>query len=176
MSSKGDKTFQSRNHMVRMETYHYITEQFLSVDIHKAWDFFSSAKNLSLITPPEMKFHIITELEVKGIYEGMRIDYVVRPLFHIPLNWQTEICKVNEPWSFTDKQLKGPFRLWEHSHSFIEIDHGVLMKDHVTYQMPYGVVGIILHKGMVRKKIEDIFTYRKTILKTILENNGNDSN
>src|SRR5680860_380435 len=103
-----------------MQTYHYKTEQFLSIDISKAWNFFSSVKNLAIITPPEMKFQILTELDDKGIYEGMIIDYTVRPLLNVPLHWQTEIYKVIGHFHFTDRQLKGPFRLWEHSHSFIE--------------------------------------------------------
>lgn len=173
MSSKGDEAFQSKNYFLGMDSYHYITQQFLAIDIHKAWDFFSSAKNLALITPPEMKFNIMTELGEDGIYEGMIIDYTVRPLLHIPLKWQTEICMVNEPWSFTDRQLKGPFRLWEHSHLFIEKDNGVLMEDHVKYQMPFGAVGNVIHTLIVRKRIENIFTYRKEILKSILEEKGN---
>jgi ligand-binding SRPBCC domain-containing protein len=128
-----------------MQTYHYETEQFLSIDIHKAWGFFSSAKNLALITPPEMNFKIMTDLGDKGIYEGMLIDYTVRPLFSVPLRWKTEIHEVQEPFFFKDRQLKGPFRLWEHSHSFIEKKGGVLVKDHVKYQLPFGAMGRMAH-------------------------------
>ncbi|MEX2591774.1 MAG: SRPBCC family protein [Anditalea sp.] len=158
-----------------MQTYHFKTEQFLYIDIEKAWDFFSSAKNLAFITPPEMKFKIKTELGDKGIYEGMLIDYTVRPLFGVPLHWQTEICEVKEPLFFKDRQLKGPFRLWEHSHSFVEKEEGVLVKDHVKYQMRFGAMGKIAHALVVRKKIESIFTFRKEILKRTLEDNGSDT-
>jgi ligand-binding SRPBCC domain-containing protein len=155
-----------------MQTYYYNTEQLLSIDINKAWDFFSSAKNLALITPPEMNFKIKTELGDAGIYEGMLIDYTVRPLLGIPLNWQTEICEVKEPYFFLDKQLKGPFRLWEHSHSFIEKENGVLVKDQVKYQMPFGMMGTMAHAFIVKKRIEDIFSFRKGILKNLLEKHG----
>lgn len=158
-----------------MHTHYYKTEQFLPVDLNKAWDFFSSAKNLALITPPELDFKILTSLAEEGIHEGMLIDYRVKPLFHIPLYWQTEICKVKYPLFFTDRQLKGPYSLWEHTHTFIEKDNGVLMKDEVKYQMPFGVVGDLVHTLIVQKKIENIFLYRKYILNKLFDNNGTDN-
>lgn len=147
--------------------FQYITEQFLPIDIQQAWSFFSSAENLAIITPPEMAFKIITAPDNREIYEGMLIDYKVKPLFGIPLHWQTEIFKVNKPTMFADRQLKGPYKLWEHTHTFIEKDNGVWMKDEVKYQLPFGVIGKIVHQVLVRKKIENIFIYRAQVLKKI---------
>lgn len=158
-----------------MSVYFYDTEQFLPIGINKAWDFFSSAKNLAIITPPELDFNILTNLEGREIYEGMLIEYNVKPLFHIPMHWQTEICKVNKPEMFTDRQLKGPYKKWEHTHTFIEKENGVLMKDHVKYELPFGIIGRIGHSILVRKKIENIFNYRRKVLKKIFED-GNNNN
>ena len=112
--------------------YYFKTEHLLPVSIDEAWDFFSSAKNLARITPPEMDFKILSTLDEKEIYEGMIIDYIVRPVFGIPLKWQTEIINVNKPHSFADRQLKGPYKIWEHTHTFLEVDGGVLMHDVVN--------------------------------------------
>ena len=108
-----------------MSTFYYKTEQFLPVDINTAWDFFSSPKNLALITPPELDFNILTALNGEEIYEGMIINYTVKPLLGIPLRWETEICRVEKPNFFTDRQLKGPYRLWEHTHSYTEVNKGI---------------------------------------------------
>ena len=159
-----------------METYFYKTEQFLPISINKAWDFFSDAENLAVITPPSLGFKILTKIKDTEIYEGMLIEYKVRPLFNISLNWKTEIEKVHKPYSFTDKQLKGPYHLWEHTHQFFEKENGILMKDRVKYQMPYGVIGELAHSILVRYKIEDIFAYRKQVLKQIFNSNGNNNN
>lgn len=69
--------------------HHYKTEQFLPIELSKAWQFFSTPKNLSRITPPEMDFKIQTQLHDDEVYEGMIIDYTVRPLFGIPMHWRT---------------------------------------------------------------------------------------
>ena len=92
--------------------YQFRADQFLPIPIEQAWAFFSAAQNLSKITPPEMKFNVLTQLKDEEIYNRMLIDYTVRPLFGIPLHWQTEICKVERPTMFTDQQLKGPFKIW----------------------------------------------------------------
>lgn len=154
-----------------MSTFYYKNEQFLPVDINTAWDFFSSAKNLALITPPELDFKILTKLNGQEIYEGMLINYTVKPLLGIPLRWETEICKVEKPLFFTDRQLKGPYKLWEHTHSYVEMDNGVLMKDEVKYQLPLGFLGDIAHSIIVKKKVEDIFSFRKQVLETMFKSN-----
>jgi ligand-binding SRPBCC domain-containing protein len=153
-----------------MSTFYYRTEQFLPVDLDTAWDFFSSAKNLALITPPELDFKILTDLNGQEIYEGMLINYTVKPLLGIPLRWETEICRVEKPFIFTDRQLKGPYKLWEHTHCYAEVNNGVLMKDEVKYQLPFGLLGDIAHSLVVRKKVEDIFAFRKQVLETMFKN------
>ena len=150
-----------------MNIYYYKTKQFLPTDINTAWNFFSSAKNLARITPPELDFKILTELDDKDIYQGMLIEYIVKPLFGIPLHWQTEIWKIKKPEMFVDRQLKGPYKIWEHTHQFIEQEKGILMKDSVKYQLPFGIIGKMAHSLIVKQKIERIFNYRKEILQKI---------
>lgn len=143
-------------------------EQFLPISIDKAWNFFSSPQNLALITPPEMRFNIISKDVNKPIFEGMLIDYIIRPIMGIPLQWRTEITQVLFQKVFTDKQVKGPYKRWEHTHKFIEREGGVLMKDELIYDLPFRFIGSIAHTLFVRKKIESIFDYRKNILDKIL--------
>jgi ligand-binding SRPBCC domain-containing protein len=139
-------------------------EQQLNCNIETAWKFFSSANNLSEITPKDMKFIVLTEFENDEIYEGMTIDYYVSPLFGVKMKWQTEIIQVDFQKSFTDFQKKGPYKLWHHHHEFIENENGVLMKDTVDYELPFGFLGEIAHAVLVKKKLENIFNYRYKIL------------
>jgi ligand-binding SRPBCC domain-containing protein len=150
-----------------MSTFNYQTEQFLNIDVHTAWHFFSSAGNLGLITPPELDFKILTDLNGEEIYEGMLINYTVKPFMGIPLNWATEISKVQKPFFFTDRQLKGPYKVWEHTHSYKPVNGGVLMRDEVKYQLPFGFIGDLVHSLMVRKKIENIFSFRRKVLESM---------
>lgn len=150
--------------------YYFKAEHLLPVSIDEAWDFFSSAKNLARITPSEMDFKILSTLDEKEIYEGMIIDYIVRPVFGIPLKWQTEIFNVNKPHSFADRQLKGPYKIWEHTHTLIQQKNGILMKDEIKYQIPLGMLGQLAHSLFVREKVKDIFRFRENALNKIFAN------
>lgn len=144
--------------------YRFETTQILPISVSQAWEFFSSAGNLSKITPPEMEFKIISKIPENGIYEGLQIDYIVKPLLGIPLHWKTEIGKTEVNHFFSDKQLKGPYKKWEHKHTFSEHPEGVIMTDVVLYQLPFGFIGKWAHRLFVKKKIESIFEYRSLTL------------
>ncbi|EJL74466.1 SRPBCC family protein [Chryseobacterium populi] len=139
-------------------------EQQLNCDIATAWKFFSSADNLSEITPKDMGFTVLTTFEDDSIYEGMLINYHISPVMKIRMNWQTEITQVSFQKSFTDVQKKGPYKLWKHHHEFIANDKGVLMKDTVDYELPFGFLGEIARQLFVKKKLTYIFRYRNQIL------------
>ena len=150
-----------------MSTYYYKSMQWLPVSVEQAWIFFSSAKNLATITPDDMKFRITSELQQGEIYEGMLIEYSVRPLLGIPVFWRTKITEVNAPKVFKDSQLKGPFALWEHTHTFTEQGNGTLMQDTIKYRLPFGVLGRLVHRLVVKKRIDDIFSYRRKVLEKL---------
>ena len=144
--------------------YQLYKEQQLNCDIETAWEFFSSPFNLSKITPKDMGFVVKSNLGKKPIYEGMEITYTVSPLLKIPLKWKSKITQVDFQKSFTDVQEKGPYKYWNHFHEFVPNEKGVLMRDKVDYELPFGFLGSIAHKLLVKKKLETIFSYRNQIL------------
>jgi len=145
-----------------MAVYHLSRKQILSTTIEKAWDFFSTPQNLSIITPPDMNFQILQK-PPGTIYQGMKIQYTLRPLLSIPMKWTTEITSVNKPFSFTDIQLNGPYKLWDHKHTFEPCHHGVKMTDFVKYQLPLGILGNFAHTVFVQKRLNYIFEYRRNV-------------
>ncbi|MDM1297284.1 SRPBCC family protein [Empedobacter falsenii] len=147
--------------------YRLYREQQLYCDIDTAWRFFSSPMNLSEITPKDMAFTVLSEDQDQPIFEGMLIDYSVSPLLGIPLKWQTKIIQVDPQQSFTDFQQKGPYKCWKHFHEFIPNEKGILMKDTVEYELPFGVLGNVVHSLLVKKKLNRIFDYRHQVLKQL---------
>ncbi len=148
-----------------MKIYTLHREQFLPISLKEAWDFFSTPLNLEKITPAEMGFVVLTDVKGKSIYKGMLIEYRVSPLLGIKMKWVTEIGDVSEPYKFVDNQLKGPYALWEHTHTFKEVDGGVLMYDDVRYAIPLGILGEIAHVLVVKNKLKSIFDFRGETLK-----------
>jgi ligand-binding SRPBCC domain-containing protein len=133
--------------------------QFVKSDMKTCWDFFSSPKNLSVITPPTMGFIVKTEVPEK-MYEGLMIAYTVKPLAGLPMQWITEIKAVKEHQFFIDEQRKGPYTIWHHEHHFKEVEGGVEMTDIVSYTLPLGFLGRLIHPFLVKPKLEQIFNYR----------------
>lgn len=148
--------------------YQLYREQQLYCTIETAWDFFTSPMNLAKITPKDMGFTVLSNSGDEQIYEGMIIDYTVSPFLNIPLKWRTKIVQVEQHKSFTDFQEKGPYQYWNHFHEFIPNEKGVLMKDTVDYSLPFGVLGTIAHRLLVRRKLNQIFDFRYATLENII--------
>jgi ligand-binding SRPBCC domain-containing protein len=92
-------------------------------------------------------------------------------MFHIPLHWLTEITQVKEPEYFVDEQRLGPYALWHHEHHLKPVTGGVLMTDIVSYSPPLGFLGRIANQLFIRKKLEEIFIYRKAALDDYFSSN-----
>jgi ligand-binding SRPBCC domain-containing protein len=124
--------------------------------------FFSDAHNLERITPAFLRFHILTPgpIEMKA---GTLIEYQLR-LHGIPVRWKTRIAEFVPDDYFVDVQLSGPYRSWRHRHDFMEAPGGTEMRDHVEYEMPFGVVGTIVHQFFVRRSVNNIFDHRNATI------------
>ena len=143
-----------------MKLYTLHTIQKLPVSIEEAWEFFSDPKNLKVITPEYMGFDITAGGD-RPMFAGQIIQYIVTPVAGIKTKWVTEITHVQEPHYFVDEQRFGPYALWHHKHFFREIEGGVEMEDVVDYKLPFGILGSLVHKPVVRRKLEEIFSFRR---------------
>jgi len=140
-------------------------EQFLPISLDEAWKFFATPKNLNEVTPDDMVFEIISELP-ETMYAGLLINYRLKPMFNIPINWWTEITHIKEKEYFVDEQRKGPYRIWHHEHHFKAVNGGVLMTDILHYDIGKWIVGRIAGKLFVDKKVKGVFEYRNKTLET----------
>ena len=147
-----------------MAFYQLIKAQKLPVSIEEIWYFISSPGNLEKITPENMGFIVTSKNGSEKMYPGMIITYKVSPLFHIKLNWMTEITHVKEYEYFVDEQRIGPYSMWHHQHKIEPFDGGVLMTDIVTYQPPFGFLGAIVNSLIIKNRLQQIFDYRSVAL------------
>ncbi len=145
-----------------MKTFHFKTQQTLECPIREVFEFFSDAHNLAMITPPWLRFEVLTPAPIQ-MSPGTRIDYRLR-LHGIPLRWQSEITEWNPPYAFADEQRRGPYRRWRHIHTFDETGNGVVIGDSVEYAV-WG--NRLVNKFFVRPDIEKIFAYRSKQLDEI---------
>jgi ligand-binding SRPBCC domain-containing protein len=141
--------------------YRLDTRTLLPISLAEAWDFFSNPRNLARVTPAELGLEVTNEAELaERIYPGMIITYEVSPLPFFRSSWVTEITHVEERKLFVDEQRFGPYVLWHHKHLFELTQEGVIMRDLVHYKVPGAVFAPLIHRLVVRPKLEQIFQYR----------------
>ncbi|HYH13740.1 MAG TPA: SRPBCC family protein [Flavisolibacter sp.] len=150
-----------------MSTVHLLKQvQLLPIPVEEAWNFFSQAQNLAVITPPQLNLKFTNEIFGDGIYAGQIITYKVKPLLGIPLFWMTEITHVEPLRFFVDEQRRGPYSLWHHQHHFKSITGGTEMTDIIHYQLPLGILGNMA-LPIVKKQLQEIFNYRRQKIETL---------
>ena len=143
--------------------------QKLPMNLNEAWDFLSSPNNLELITPKSMDFNII-DWDKKKAYPGQIIQYTVKPLLGIKINWVTEITQIRDKEFFIDEQRFGPYTFWHHKHFIKEIEGGVIMEDVIHYKPPFGIIGVLLNFLFINSKLNTIFKHRELELIKIFGN------
>lgn len=148
--------------------YYFNQQTFIEQPLDTVFAFFSKAKNLEKVTPPKLRFKILTPLPI-NMHRGTLIDYQIR-LLAVPFKWQTKITLWEPPFRFQDVQLKGPYKKWKHTHLFEAVDGGTQMTDEVVYQIPFAPLSPILHTMFIKGQIESIFAYRKEQLDTLFGN------
>lgn len=133
--------------------------------IEDVFGFFTDVTNLERITPPELRFRIVTALPVVLRQESV-IDFRLS-LFGVPFAWQTEIARWEPPHAFVDRQRVGPYRQWIHLHEFTAERGGTAMRDRVDYELPLGALGLT-GLPLVRRQLERIFDFREATIQALL--------
>jgi ligand-binding SRPBCC domain-containing protein len=151
-----------------MTVYTFECEMLAPVAIQDAFSVFENPYNLAEITPPWLNFKITTKDRV-AMRKGAEIDYTIGYL-GLPMNWKTLITEYEAPFLFVDEQIRGPYKLWRHTHTFRPCEAGTIVADRVEYALPLGVLGRIAHALIVRRQLNAIFDFRQHRLAEMFRN------
>ncbi|MEW6271878.1 MAG: TIGR01777 family oxidoreductase [Thermodesulfobacteriota bacterium] len=136
-----------------------VFEQWVPRPPQEVFPFFSDARNLEKITPAFLGFHVL-DVKPEPVTSGTVIDYKLT-LRGVPLRWRSVIEEWEPGRRFSDRQVRGPYRSWHHTHEFEPVRGGTLLRDRVRYAVPLGALGETLGGGLVRRDVERIFAFRR---------------
>lgn len=138
------------------------SEQWLPLKPEAIFPFYCDEKNLEVLTPPFLKFRVLNKSTAE-MSEGTLINYRLS-LHGLSFKWQTRIQDWSPNKRFVDMQLKGPYQNWHHVHDFIPLGGGTLIRDRVTYKLPFGLLGDTFAGWKVTGDVEKIFAYRREVI------------
>jgi ligand-binding SRPBCC domain-containing protein len=137
---------------------HLHLETLVPAPLGETFRFFADAANLERITPPWLKFEIVTPMPV-SMQASVEIDY--RIVVHgVPLPWRSRIDVWEPGVRFVDRQVVGPYRWWRHEHRFEALGIDTRVIDDVEYVPRARFVS----DALVRRDLERIFAYRHAVL------------
>jgi ligand-binding SRPBCC domain-containing protein len=153
-------------HLDRVGRLHTLTmRQWLPPSPEELFPFYADATNLERITPAILRFRVVSPTPV-DMREGARIDYRLR-LRGVPVGWRTAITWWDPPHGFRDEQLRGPYVLWRHTHTFEPSQGGTMTTDRVQYIVPGGPLAPLIHRVAVRDDVQSIFRFRAEALSSL---------
>jgi hypothetical protein len=134
-------------------------EQIIPRPRGEVFAFFARPENLQILTPDFLHFEFLTPSPIP-MHTGALIEYRLR-LWGLPVTWATRIVAFEPQQRFVDEQIRGPYRLWRHTHEFHDADGGTRMVDRVEYELPFGSLGALAHTLFVRRSVRRIFDFRR---------------
>jgi ligand-binding SRPBCC domain-containing protein len=145
----------------------FTAEQFVPLPRDRVFAFFSTPRNLEAITPPWLKFRIVHE---SAPQPGEGVEYTYRLLMRgIPMRWKSRLTEWVPGERFVDVQLRGPYAEWHHTHTFEDVEGGTLIRDRVSYRLPFGWFGRLVAGRLVAADVSKIFEYRRRKTAELLE-------
>ncbi|MBV8991502.1 MAG: SRPBCC family protein [Solirubrobacterales bacterium] len=141
-------------------------QQLVPRPLGEVFAFFSQAGNLERITPPWLRFRLLTPEPIE-MREGTLIEYRLQ-LHGIPVRWMSRIEEWEDGSTFVDRQLRGPYRLWHHRHEFVAAGDATVVRDRVRYALPFGALGELAHVAFVRRDLARIFGFRRAAVTRLL--------
>jgi ligand-binding SRPBCC domain-containing protein len=101
---------------------------------------------------------------------GLGEDVTWRAIhFGLPFTMTSRVTDLDRPSRFVDRQVRGPFRCFDHEHVFEPDNGGTLMVDRVSFDAPAGVIGRVVERLVLGPYLERLIETRGRFLKTEAE-------
>ena len=153
-----------------MKSRLYMATQTIPLPRGEVFAFFSCPRNLEAITPPWLKFRMVHQTTVE-VGKNTELTYRLR-VHGIPLTWVSRITEWEPGRKFVDEQIRGPYALWHHTHTFEDVENGTRIGDRVAYRLPLAPFSHWLAGPFVEADVNKIFEFRRRRIEELLPAEG----
>lgn len=152
-----------------MKSCIYTKKTKINVPVETLFSWHERDGAIQRLTPPWAPMEMISR-KGSGVEKGVRVVFKIK-VFNLPMIWEAEHIEYEKDKMFKDRQIKGPFGEWIHTHRFIKNgDNSSIMEDSIEYKLPFGFLARPFYR-FAAKELERMFSYRHRVLKHDLENN-----
>ena len=89
--------------------------------------------------------------------------------FGIRQKLTSKITAFERPFHFRDEQQKGIFKFIVHDHYFEQANDRVIMKDVFSFQSPFGILGKVFDKLILKNYLKKFLVERNNLIKEYAE-------
>ena len=91
--------------------------------------------------------------------------------FGLMLTHESVISSYNRPRHFQDRMIHGAFKTFVHDHFFEETPTGTRMRDELTFEAPFGLLGRVVERLLLRQHMLMFLRQRNEVIRLIAEGN-----
>jgi len=138
----------------------FVQESVLPASVEEVFGFHERPDAFELLQPPWETVEIVTP--PRGLDVGTRVELRAR----IGPFWRTIVAEhvaYEKNVLFEDVMRSGPFPRWHHRHLFFEHEDGCRLRDEVDYDPPFGLLGRLADRALIRSRLRRMFDYRHDV-------------
>ena len=85
---------------------------------------------------------------------------------HLGIWWTmtARITELERGRRFVDEQVRGPFKRFRHEHVFVPVGDGTVMTDRITFDAPFGPVGLLAERLVLGRYLRRLVEKRNAHL------------
>jgi ligand-binding SRPBCC domain-containing protein len=140
-------------------------ESHLECPVEALFDFFSRPANVTRVTDPALGITFASAPEVLQLGSTLEFQLIT---YGQVVKAVHKIIQIERPHLVVEQQITGPMRAWVHRHEYEATENGCIKRDFVEFQLPGGLIGLLLSESKVRDHLEDGFFYREQRLKELI--------
>jgi len=130
------------------------------------FQFLTQPANILKVSHPDLG--IVFEQAPVQIEHGTTLDFKMITFGRV-IEMSHEIITFTPHSVVVEDQVKGPMKSWQHTHEYVDTGNGMVKKDRIDFELPGGLIGMLLSEDKIIDQLEDGFHYRHQQLSSLIE-------